>query len=734
MTSPDLPPLALDRPKRLAPALFFTAFGFSLLSVCLFRALAFTPASVAFFVLYLCMGMPVGALLVRWKSFLPWKAFGRSIPGLLALSAIFPLMAWLGAHSPDPLVSALYRVGNVSGLWKTIAWQALVTSPLFILWGYAEYAGYQVAIGSQRIKKSFYLIFVWALALAFGVGFYSIPSIGWLKTVLLAPFSAALAYGFWALPARSWLRKAPYAAIILVICWVLAGRAESGFQFQLMSDKPFHALTPPGIQPARGAKPLGKDSVVASRWGRYCHFSLVRHNVVGGLVAGCYDGVFHWYAHPASFPPYSLEAAAFDLVPENGDVCILGAGGGADLLWALRRNAGRVAAVDIIPEVFSLLKGEQAWVNGGIYNHPAVETICAEGRRFVETSGRKFDVIVLPHTESQAAAAKALFDPGQRMHTVEGFSALKAGLKDDGVLIVIKTLDRGGKLFYGYAASLMKAGYGVTGVRGAEALGLESFVIVASRRPEAPALPFSMQEMAGKDGRRIEYFEKAPLGVSPITDDSPWIRGILGSAFPRRVMAWNFFGLALFGLSGAAACLVFSMRNRKPGQTARYRFFLTTAGIMIGANAILLENAMIFWFIRNLMNPLSAFVAGTSIFLAIWGFSSLALEKGRRVAVLVACGAAASLIFGWAEGLPAAGCLGLMALGSGLAFPLLALKHPDDLMHLFVADMLGGLCGGLLGIWLPVLAGVGVFNGVLPWAWALAMILTGCAVRAGDAR
>lgn len=734
MTLSEKPPLALEQPVRMAPALFFTAFGFSMLSVCLFRALAFTPTSVAFYVLYLCMGMPVGALLVKWKSLKPHRAFGFSIPALALLSLLFPFLAWLGAHSPDPLISSLYRVGAVSGLWKMIAWQAVITAPLFILWGYAEYAGYQVAIGSPKIKNSFYLIFVWALALAFGVGYYAIPSLGWLKTLLFAPASAALAFGFWALPARAWLGKGPLVIIPLAVLWALAGMGESRFQFLLFSDKPFHALGPPGLEsrsPDDATPRPGKDSVVASRWGKYCHVALVRHDVAGGLVAGCYDGVFHWYAHPRTLPVYALEAAAFDLVPENGEVCILGAGGGADVLWALKRKALRVSAVDIIPEVFELLKGNHAWANGGLYNSPSVETICAEGRKFIETSGRKFDVIVLPHTESQAAAAKALFDPGQRMHTVEGFSVLKAGLDKGGKLIVIKTLDRGGKLFYGFAASLMKAGYGVSGVRGPSASGLESFVLIAENGSRPPALPPSMLEIARLQGGEVHYFDETPVGTEPITDDSPWIRGIFGSAFTKPVLAWHFVGLALIGLAGAAVCLAFSLRGRRAGQNSGFRFFLTTSGIMIGANAILLENAIIFWFIRNLMNPLSAFVAGTCIFLVVWGFSSLALGRKWLVLALVTAGIAAALFLGAGGGPAVMACLGLMALGSGMAFPLLALRHPDDLVHLFVADMLGGLFGGLLGIWVPVLAGIGAYNSILPWVFAGTVILAALAALYG---
>ena len=53
---------------RLSLALFFMAFGYSLLSVCLFRLLTFTLSSTAFFVLYVSAAMPLGAYLAHRRS------------------------------------------------------------------------------------------------------------------------------------------------------------------------------------------------------------------------------------------------------------------------------------------------------------------------------------------------------------------------------------------------------------------------------------------------------------------------------------------------------------------------------------------------------------------------------------------------------------------------------------------------------------------------------------------
>src|SRR5262245_45591542 len=58
-------PAAVLSTRRLITALFFMAFGYGLLSLCLFRILSFSAANTAFFVLYIGAGMPIGACLAQ---------------------------------------------------------------------------------------------------------------------------------------------------------------------------------------------------------------------------------------------------------------------------------------------------------------------------------------------------------------------------------------------------------------------------------------------------------------------------------------------------------------------------------------------------------------------------------------------------------------------------------------------------------------------------------------------
>lgn len=74
------------------------AFGYALLSVCLFRILAFSASSTAFFVLYVGAGMPVGACLAQRLRVDRAAALGFSIRALWGLLLLVPLAGWLATR------------------------------------------------------------------------------------------------------------------------------------------------------------------------------------------------------------------------------------------------------------------------------------------------------------------------------------------------------------------------------------------------------------------------------------------------------------------------------------------------------------------------------------------------------------------------------------------------------------------------------------------------------------
>lgn len=117
---------------------------------------------------------------------------------------------------------------------------------------------------------------------------------------------------------------------------------------------------------------------------------------------------------------------------------VIGSGGGRDVLLTLLAGYKKITAVDINPQMISIVK-DYSKFNGGIYNQfKNVKTVVAEGRNFLRRSNRKYDLITLfmPITKSsQSLNAFALSE--SYLFTKDAFKDYYDHLTDKGVLLVM---------------------------------------------------------------------------------------------------------------------------------------------------------------------------------------------------------------------------------------------------------------------------------------------------------
>lgn len=133
-------------------------------------------------------------------------------------------------------------------------------------------------------------------------------------------------------------------------------------------------------------------------------------------------------------PYFALEDAPRDL-----RVCVLGAGGGAGVLLALRRAAWQVDAVELDPNVPQLLRGEFRDFAGGLYDRPEVRLHHADARAFVQAARENWNVIDLSLVDSFAASAVGAGAVGENyLYTREAFEVYLRHLRPDGVLAVTR--------------------------------------------------------------------------------------------------------------------------------------------------------------------------------------------------------------------------------------------------------------------------------------------------------
>ena len=130
-------------------------------------------------------------------------------------------------------------------------------------------------------------------------------------------------------------------------------------------------------------------------------------------------------------------APYFAIQPSTTDlhVCVLGAGGGAGVLLALRHGAQQVDAVELDPNVPELLRGEFRDFAGGLYDRPEVRVHRAEARAFVQAARESWDVIDLSLVDSFAGSAMGVGAVAESyLYTREAFETYLRHLRPGGIL------------------------------------------------------------------------------------------------------------------------------------------------------------------------------------------------------------------------------------------------------------------------------------------------------------
>jgi hypothetical protein len=116
---------------------------------------------------------------------------------------------------------------------------------------------------------------------------------------------------------------------------------------------------------------------------------------------------------------YDVTSVGYQLRrPER--VCIVGAGGGRDILSALKAGATHVDAVELNGHIVDALSGPFREFSGDVYHLPGVQAVVGEGRSFLTHSDGNYDFIQISLIDSWAATAAGAFALSENyLYTVE---------------------------------------------------------------------------------------------------------------------------------------------------------------------------------------------------------------------------------------------------------------------------------------------------------------------------
>lgn len=131
---------------------------------------------------------------------------------------------------------------------------------------------------------------------------------------------------------------------------------------------------------------------------------------------------------------YDVTSFGYQIRPAQR-VCVIGAGGGRDVLTALQSGATEVDAVELNPHIIGAVSGPFAEYSGNPYAMPGVHAVENEGRSHLTRTTDSFDLIQISMVDSWAATAAGAFSLSENfLYTTEAFGLYWDRLTDDGMV------------------------------------------------------------------------------------------------------------------------------------------------------------------------------------------------------------------------------------------------------------------------------------------------------------
>jgi predicted membrane-bound spermidine synthase len=122
-------------------------------------------------------------------------------------------------------------------------------------------------------------------------------------------------------------------------------------------------------------------------------------------------------------------------------ILVVGAGGGSDVLLALKEKASSVTALESNAQVAEWMTGPLADFSGHLYSKPGVRLLIREARQFLHRTEDRFDLIQLSLLDSFGGSAAGLYSAAESyLYTTEAFRLYLSRLSDEGILAITRWL------------------------------------------------------------------------------------------------------------------------------------------------------------------------------------------------------------------------------------------------------------------------------------------------------
>ncbi len=133
---------------------------------------------------------------------------------------------------------------------------------------------------------------------------------------------------------------------------------------------------------------------------------------------------------------YDVTTAGYQVFTPD-KVCIIGAGGGRDILAGKATGATRIDAVELNRGIVEAVDRVFGDFSGGVYHLPGVRGIVSEGRSFLAHTNERYDLLQVALIDSWAATAAGAYALSENyLYTVEAFELYLSRLREGGVLSI----------------------------------------------------------------------------------------------------------------------------------------------------------------------------------------------------------------------------------------------------------------------------------------------------------
>jgi len=432
---------------------------------------------------------------------------------------------------------------------------------------------------------------------------------------------------------------------------------------------------------------------VGTSWSPYYKIETTPSKQIPGALLVNVNGLPHQAYFPAVGPNGELNPlynTTYEALKSQklDDVLVIGAGGGNDVSVALKRGAKHVDAVEIDPRLYDLGKSHHP---DRPYSDPRVTHHIGDGRAFLESTDKKYDLIILALPDSLTlVSGNSALRLESYLFTKEAFEAAKARLKPNGVFSLYNYY-REGWLIDRYAGTAR------------DAFGHDPCVIGLGPKRDLAVIVIGKNEPnvnCGANGKWV------PIGkvAAPATDDHPF-------AYLRTRSIPSVYSVSMGLILAVSIGLVLLAllpwkRGFKKDVGGMFRF---TDLFFMGAAFLLLETknvvqfALLFgttWFV----NALVFLGVLLSVLLAVAVSKRITFKHPARLYLLLL----ASLVLAWVvppDDLLSFALVPRFILASTLAFLPIFLanliftqrfKSVAATTTAFGANLLGAMVGGVL--------------------------------------